>query len=339
MLVIPTSSLRWQLSTRLLNRLWPVTLSAENFRLGGQSMRRAYFKIWISAVGIAVVTSVAGCGGTAAPGGAPSPSGPPVDPDVAFEQYSEATQPFECSKAYTEMWDALHDKHYGIMKDRARQHRDVVVTWDAQLSKIAFPVAAQPIVGRMRGFIATELPGLNELVEADDKDTDRMWTVMVQVQADDSSATVEGDRLREALGHPETPAWVASDQLDLANLTFYEDIDPVAAKWEAALAANDLDGAKAATAIEIDALQRYIDTLGTISWPPGTFQGQAETLRKHLRGMIEVDRHQVDVATTAQIVRSPEGGAPEMVAANDAEEALWNALDRTGAKFRPEHCS
>jgi hypothetical protein len=301
-------------------------------------MRRAFCKIWIPAVGIAIVMSVAGCGGTAAPG-ASSPSGPPVDPNVAFEQYEEAAKPFECSKAYGEMYDALQEKHYGIMKDRARQHRDVVATWDAQLSRIAFPVAAQQIVGRMRDFTATELPGLNELVEADDKDAGRMWTVMTQVQADDSSATVEGDRLREALGHPESQAGVAADQLDLAYVTFYKDIDPVAAKWEAALAANDLDGAKAANAIEIDALQRYIDTLGSISWPAGTFEGQANTLSKHLRGMIEFDRHQVDVATAAQIVRTPEGGAPEMVAASDAQQALWAVLAQTDAKLNPGKCS
>jgi len=302
-------------------------------------MRRDFCKIWISAVGIAVVTSAAGCGGTAAPGGASSPSGPRVDPDVAFAKYDEAAKPFECSEAYTEMWIALDDTHYGIMKDRARQHRDVVATWDDQLSKIAFPVAAQPIVARMRGFLATELPGLNELVEADDKNVGRMWTVMAQVQADDSSATVEGDRLREALGHPESQASIAADQLDLAYVTFVKDIDPVAAKLEAALAANDLDGAKAANAIEIDAAQRYIDTLGTISWPPGTFEGQANTLRKDLLGLIEFDRHQVDVVTTAQIVRTPEGGTPEMVAADHAEQDLWNVLARADAKVRPGNCS
>jgi hypothetical protein len=224
------------------------------------------------------------------------------------------------------------------MKDRARQHRDIVATWDDHLSKIAFPVAAQPIVGKMREFIATELPGLNELVTADDKDVDRMRTVMAQVQADDSSATVEGDRLREALGHPEPHAIIAADQLDLAYLTFYEDIAPVAAKWDAALAANDLDGAKAANAIENNALQRYIDTLGTISWPPGTFEGQANTLRKHLLGLIEFDRHQVDVATTAQIVQAPEGGLPAMKAAVDAKEALWLVLARFGQSVDPSKC-
>jgi hypothetical protein len=306
-------------------------------------MRRVIGNNWIPAVVFAMAMTLTGCGSVHSPSGdaptTPTTSSAPVDPNVAFMQYDEAAKPFGCSKAYTEMWDALHDKHYGIMKDRARQHRDVVATWDAQLSKIAFPVAAQSIAGRMRGFIATELPGLNELVEADDNDVGRMWTVMAQAQADDSSATVEGDRLREALGHPESQAAVAADQLDLAYLTFYEDIDPVAAKWDAALAANDLSGAKAANAIEIDALQRYIDTLGTVSWPPGTFEGQADTLRKHLRGLIEFDRQQVDVASTAQIVRAPEGGVPDVLAADDAQQALWTVLARTDTALHPGKCS
>jgi hypothetical protein len=71
-------------------------------------MRRAFCKIWISAVGIAVVTMDAGCGHTAAPG-VSNPSGPSVDPNVAFEQYDEAAKLFECSKAYGDMYDALQD--------------------------------------------------------------------------------------------------------------------------------------------------------------------------------------------------------------------------------------
>jgi hypothetical protein len=77
-----------------------------------------------------------------------------------------------------------------------------------------------------------------------------------------------------------------------------------------------------ANEIENDALQRYSDMLGTISWPAGTFEGQANTLRKHLLGLIDFDRHQVDVATTAQIVQSPEGGTPDWVAARQVQLAV-----------------
>ena len=220
------------------------------------------------------------------------------------------------------------------MKDRAGRHRDVVATWDGKLSKIAFPVAAQPIVGRMRDHISTELTGLNELVGIDDKDAGRILSVIMQVQVDDSSAMVEGDRLRAALGHPEPRAIIAADQLDLADLTFYKDKVPVSAKWKAAIAAKDLAGAKAANAIEEEALQRYIDTLGTIAWPSG-FEDRVNALREMLRGLVEFDRKQTDVATATEIVEAPEEGAPTMQSLGDAQTALWTDLVREGRKTDP----
>ena len=132
----------------------------------------------------------------------------------------------------------------------------------------------------MREFAATELPGLNELVEADDKNAGRIWTVMAQVQADDSSATVEGNRLREALGHPESQAGVAADQVDFAYVTFYKDVDPVAAKWRRRWQPMTWTGRRPPMRSRWIRQQRYIDARDTISWPPGTFEGQANTLRR-----------------------------------------------------------
>ena len=172
------------------------------------------------------------------------------------------------------LYDAYDAKHYGIMKDRAGQHRDMVATWDDQLSKIAFPVAAQPIVGRMRDDIATELTGLNELIGIDDKDAGRILSVIMQVEVDDSSAVVEGDRLRAALGHPEPQAIIVADQLDLADLTFHKDIRCRCRRnGRRQSRPTDLVGAKAANAIEEETLQRYIDTLGTIAGLRGSRTG------------------------------------------------------------------
>src|SRR4051812_19208952 len=293
-------------------------------------MPRTRCKTWVIGIGVAVAMSVASCGGTDAPGA----SSPPVDPTVAFAQYEEAAKPFECSKAYLEMYDAYEAEHFGIMKDRARQHRDVVAAWDSQLSKITFPVVAQPIVGRIRDHTATELTGLNELVGIDDKDGDRIRTVIMQVQVDDSSAVVEGDNLRAALGHPEPRAIVAADRLDLADLTFYKDKVLVSAKWKAAIAAKDLAAAKAANAVEEEALQRYIDTLGAIAWPPG-FEEKVNAMREMLKGFAEFDRRQTDVATVEDIVETPQEGAPTMQSLGDAETALWTDLVREGRKTAP----
>jgi hypothetical protein len=297
---------------------------------GGQPMQRATTKRWIFALGFAVVMTVAGCGSTQVPSGQATPqTGTPskapnfrADPEVAFRRFVEAMRPFNCSAAYTALYDAAQVGNYAVMKDKAREYRDVVATWDAQLGRILFPAAAQQIVDRMRELNADELDRLNQLTE---NDLMPIRTLLDLYQADDSALSVEGDRLRAALGHPESQAGVAADQLDLAYTTFYKDFDPAMAQWKAALAAGDLAGAKAANALQEDAFQRYSDALDTIDWPPG-FQGQVNTLREHLHLAIEFLRHRVDVDTTAQITRAREDGTPDLAAAEGAEKALWNAL-------------
>jgi hypothetical protein len=294
-------------------------------------MRRDFCKFWISVFSLAVVTSVAGCGGNDAPG-ASSPSSPPVDPNVAFKQYTDAAQPFECSSAYGDMGDAAQVGNFGVMKNNARVHRDVVATWDAQLGEIAFPAVAQPIVAKMHELLAAELSGLKELAEVDpgvgieSEAGDRIDVVRSQVEAADSSVTVEGDRLRAALGHPESEAGNASDELESADRAFYSDSAPMHAKWKAALAAGDLNMAKASNAIEEEAAQHYLDQLDTIAFPAG-YEGQVNNLRNSLRWLVEFDRRQVDVATAAQII-PPEEGAKIMPAIADAKAALWVRLAR-----------
>ena len=66
---------------------------------------------------------------------------------------------------------------FGVMKDKAREYRDVVATFDARLGKSPFPTAAQPIVVEMRELLATELAGLGELAGLDGKDADRITIV------------------------------------------------------------------------------------------------------------------------------------------------------------------
>jgi hypothetical protein len=285
-------------------------------------------------LGFAVAVSVAGCGGTDAPV-APSPSSPPADPNVAFTQYEEASKPFECTETYGAIGDAHHDGDLALMKTKAREYRDVMTALDAQMGKIAFPAAAQPIVDGMKELITDELGGLNELVALDVKDTDRIATVRSEVEANDAVLMVEGDRLRAALGHPESTFGYAADLLESADATFYKEVLPLQVKFEAAIAAADIAGAKAANALEIEALQRYIDKLGAVDWPPGSFEGQANALRDHLRGQIEFDRRQTDVATTAQIVRAPQGGTPEMNEARATFDALWRVLAQTNLTARP----
>jgi hypothetical protein len=145
---------------------------------------------------------------------------------------------------------------------------------------------------------------------------------------------LETGRLIAALGHPEPQAGIAFNQVEVAYHTFYKDRAPMGDMFEAALSRNDLNGAKAANAIEQDAAQRFIDRLDTIDWP-AQFEGQVNVLRDKLRWVIEFDRRQVDVATTAQIV-PPEEGASLLPAVDDAVDSLQNRLLKLRAESAPE---
>jgi hypothetical protein len=53
---------------------------------------------------------------------------------------------------------------------------------------------------------------------------------------------------------------------------------------------------------------------------------QANTLRQNLRGFIDFDRRQVDVATAAEVVEAPAQGIPEVKGAVEAKDTLWVGL-------------
>jgi hypothetical protein len=121
----------------------------------------------------------------------------------------------------------------------------------------------------------------------------------------------------------------------VAYQTFYKDNTPGYDMFEAALSRNDLNGAKAANAIEEDAAQRYIDRLDAIDWP-AQFEGQVNVLRDNLRKLIEFDRRQVDVATAAQVVRATDEGIPESIAADAAKGSLQDGLLKLASESNPQ---
>ncbi|MBP1823157.1 hypothetical protein [Mycobacterium sp. OAE908] len=271
---------------------------------------------------------VAGCGGLHAPGAsapskeaAPRPSTPPVDAAAAFTQYERAAKPFDCSSAYIAMGEAFEKSNYDAVKENGRKQRPVIATWSAELGKIAFPLAVEPIVDQMRENTASELAALTNLAPTDVTDIESIVRLTYEVEVADSSVTVESDDLRAALGHPMPSTTIAADQLDLAHLKYFQIADPLSTEWTAALEANDLSAAKAVNATDEEAAQAYLDRLDNIAWPPG-FDDQVTALRESLQDIIDFDRHQVDVATAAQIVKAPESGQ----AVAQAKSALWDAL-------------
>lgn len=302
-------------------------------------MRYVFRLIGVCAFGVAAVTGVPGCGGSGAPpASSPSPSSiAPADPDGAFAQFDEAVKPFECSPSYGAMIVAAQAGNFVVMKDKAHEYRSVITTWDADLGEIAVPIEAQPIVAKVHEFNATELAHLNELVDIDVKDVERIAELTYSLQVDDMSIVVEGNHLREALGHPQPVGGAVADDLELAFRTFDKDRASALVQWQAALKAEDLNEVKAANNVEQEAAQRYIDQLGTIEWPPG-FDHQVDALREGLRGVIESDRLQVDVATAADIVEYPEDGVAAVRAAETARTTLYDDLVSLWASSNPPNC-
>jgi hypothetical protein len=296
-------------------------------------MRRVIGNNWIPAVVFAMTMTLTGCGSEHSPSGdAPTTSSKAVDVDAAFAQYLKAVTPFWCSNAYFDIGDMADAGNVDTMKLRVHEYRGVMTTWDDNLGRIAVPPAAQPIVDKLRELNAAEMADLDALAGVvDEKDKNRLLGL---VYFDDALVGVEADRLSAALGHPEPRGRIASDQLEVAYQTFYKDIAPVYEMFEAALSRNDLNGAKAANAVEEDALQRYINRLGAIEWPP-RFEGQVNVLRDNLRKVIEFDRRQVDVATTAQVVRAPDEGLPEAQFADQVKDSLQTGLLKLAAESNP----
>jgi hypothetical protein len=208
-----------------------------------------------------------------------------------------------------------------------------MTTWDDDLGRIAVPPAAQPIIDKIGELNAAEMADLDALAGVNDKDKKQINRLLALVYYDDALVAVQADHLSAALGHPEPQGQIAADQLEVANQTYYTEQLPSSEMFDAALLRNDLNGAKAANAVQEDAAQRYIDRLDAVDWPVG-FEEQVDALRDGLRKVIEFDRHQVDVATAAQIVRDSED-APASQAAEDARSSLKSGLLKLAAESVP----
>jgi hypothetical protein len=107
-----------------------------------------------------------------------------------------------------------------------------------------------------------------------------------------------------AVGHPVSHPRLAAYQLELAYQTYYRDTTWITPLFDAALAHNDLNAAKAANVVDENALQRYLESLDTIKWPEG-FEGQVNDLRDNLRKMIEFDQSSKHFAPSARRARWP----------------------------------
>jgi hypothetical protein len=288
-----------------------------------------------------LIATAVGCGDPTPPpadapsassAAAPSAPSPTVDPAAAFKHYEEALLPFNCSTAAYDIGEAAANGDIEAMKKHALEYQKLLAAWNDRLGAIDLPTAAQPMVDKMRDLIATERADL-DVVRAAGQDAD-LTALSNRIGFDDWSLVAESDRVVAALGQPEHPARLAANQLELAYQSFNTEIAGVWDAFDDALGRNDLTAAKAANATEAAATQRYIDRLDAIDFPAG-FESRVGALRDSLRGIIEYNRRQVDVATAADIARTPDDGAPAALAADEQQAALFNDLKRLAADADP----
>lgn len=293
---------------------------------------------WLAAIGFVVATTLSSCAGevttgeaakesSSATSTAPTTTSPTkvVDANAAFGAVEKARQELSCTPLLANTLQASFRTDVPAMRDNAAKYRDLVTAWEKELGAIEFPADAAPVVTRLKASTAAEVADLNTMATAADNATPQDVTAMANsLNFHETSVRAELDELSAALGHPEPPAFVAGNRLELAYGTFRQDSTPVWPMFEEAVKKGDLAGAKAANDIEQKAAERYIATLDAIKWPPG-YDDKVKTLQDALRGVIEFDRKQVDVPTVADIL-PPEQGTPVVAAADNAKAVLMDAV-------------
>lgn len=294
----------------------------------------------LAAVGLAVITTLSACGSEVTAGqatSAPSSSAGTATADAdVYEQLEAAREPIACSATFANTLAAAFSANLPVMRSNVEKFVALVTTWDEKLADIEMPAVAEPIAGRLRELNATEVEDLEALAAIPDGAEPLVLIDAANlVNFDELQVVVTVDDLSAALGHPTPETVLASDELELAYATFYKDIAGVWNTFGQAVRANDLEGAKAANAVEEQAAQRFIDGLGGITWPAGYDERVAE-LRDALGGIIEYDRRQVDVPTAADIPPSPPEGTPESQRFEAAMAALKLSLDADAEKAGDE---
>lgn len=274
----------------------------------------------LAAIGFVVAATLSSCSGGVTAGEATKESSSSsattpattsatkaVDANAAFDAVEKARQEISCTPLLANTLQASFRTDVPVMRDNAGKYRDLVTAWEKSLGAMMFPADAESVVTKLKASTAAEVVDLNAMATAADNATPQDVTAMANsLNFHETSTRAELDELSAALGHPEPPAFVAGNRLELAYGTFRQDSTPVWPMFEDALKKGDLAAAKAANEIEQKAAQRYIDTLDAITWPPG-YDDKVKALQEALRGVIEFDRKQVDVPTAADILPRSRG--------------------------------
>jgi hypothetical protein len=270
-------------------------------------------------------TLVLGCGSN--PESPPATAANTQAAQGAYQQLKDAAKVFDCSTAYDVIMGDTGKADFDVpaLRDAARAYRDLNVKYAGLLDKISFPPTAQPIAAEYHRAVSTEIDDLDWLTAV--SAPKNSFAFVDQLLYDEAVVYEAYDRLKESLGHPMSQALRAMDLFEVARQTAQKDTQRISMLFDEAIAHSDLQAAKAANRIEEDALQRYIDTLGTIDFPD-SFDARVDDLKTKIRASIDFDKRQVDVAGAAQIVKAPAEGSQENQAKVKAETDLFDDLQK-----------
>lgn len=270
-------------------------------------------------------TVVLGCGSNSA-----SPPATATDTQAAqgvYQQLKDAGKVFDCSTAYDVITGDTGKADFDVpaLRDAAGAYRDLNVKYADLLDKISFPPAAQPIADEYRNAVSAEIHDLDLLTAI--SAPKNSFAFIDKFSYNEAVLYEAYDRLKESLGHPMSQALRAMDLFEVARQTAQKDTQSISMLFDEAITHSDLQAAKATNRIEEESLQRYIDTMGTIDFPD-SFDARVDDLKTKIRASIDFDKRQVDVASTAQIVKAPAEGSPENQAKVKAETALFDDLQK-----------
>lgn len=294
------------------------------------SRRRGRTAAAVAAVVVAV--AVNGCGQRPSDAEAPTPE------TVAYRQFKEAGQLFDCFRAYDVVLAAGRTDDFDVpaLRQAARDYSDRNTTYVNALVRIEFPSDASPIATELRTTVTTEIVNL-DLLSGISTRTDA-YPLLNQVYYSEAAFNEISDRLREALDRPVPRATRALSEFELARQTAQKDTLAVHELFAAALTAGDLDAARNVSRIQQRLLTQFSNSLDTIDFPD-EFAPRIVDLKAKIQASIGYHQRQVDVPNVALIVATPPEGGPEFQAREQAASSIADDLAKVDPpQSRPATC-
>jgi hypothetical protein len=288
---------------------------------------------------VAVALAVAAAAGTIAGCGQPPSDADASSPEtVAYRQFKDAGQLFDCFRPYDTVLAAGRTDTFDVpeLRQAARDYSDRNATYVAALVRIEFPPDAKPIADELRQTVTAEILNL-DLLSGISTRADA-YPLLNQVYFAEAEFNERSDRLRESLDRPVPQASRALSQFELARQTAQKDTLTVHRLFDTALVAGDLDAARNVSRIQQQLLAQFSASLDGIDFPDA-FRARVVDLKAKIQASVDYHRRQVDVPNVTLIVATPPEGGPEFQAKEQAASAISDDLAKVDPpQSRPPDC-